>query len=68
MVQALESWRRLKSDERAKFDKKIKILAEDIVPQVSWGTSPEMVVGIDERIPDPASVHLRLKEKVCKMH
>ena len=61
--QALEAWRLLKSDEGAKFDKIIKILAEDIVPQVSWGTSPEMVVGIDESIPDPAECASEVKRK-----
>jgi len=61
--QALEAWRLLKSDEGAKFDKIIKISAEDIVPQVSWGTSPEMVVGIDESIPDPAECASEVKRK-----
>ena len=60
---ALEAWRVLSSDEGAKFDKIIKISAEDIVPQVSWGTSPEMVVGIDEFIPNPAECASEVRRK-----
>ena len=44
-------WRTLKSDHNAIFDRDITLKAEDIVPQVTWGTSPEMVVGIDGRVP-----------------
>ncbi len=60
---ALEAWRLLKSDKGAEFDKRIKILAEEIVPQVSWGTSPEMVVGIDECIPDPSQCASEVKRR-----
>ncbi|MGL4675059.1 MAG: aconitase family protein, partial [Wohlfahrtiimonas sp.] len=52
--QAVAYWNTLHSDEGASFDKVITLNAEDIKPQVSWGTSPEMVIGIDEMIPDPA--------------
>ncbi|MEL0314140.1 MAG: 3-isopropylmalate dehydratase large subunit [Halieaceae bacterium] len=45
-------WRTLKSDHNAIFDRDITLKAEDIVPQVTWGTSPEMVVGIDGRVPN----------------
>tara|TARA_Y100000590_G_scaffold140605_2_gene161350 strand:+ start:9236 stop:10627 length:1392 start_codon:yes stop_codon:yes gene_type:complete len=48
---ALEVWRDLKSDEGAHFDKTIIIEASELKPQVSWGTSPEMVVDIDSVIP-----------------
>jgi len=51
---AVESWRQLHSDEGAEFDKEVKIDAAQIYPQVTWGTSPEMVVGIDDRVPNPA--------------
>ena len=41
----------------AEGDKQSAILrAEDIAPQVSWGTSPGMVLGVDQRVPDPAKV------------
>jgi len=51
---AVAHWRTLHSDEGAAFDRVIEIDAASIVPQVSWGTSPEMVVGIDGATPDPA--------------
>jgi 3-isopropylmalate/(R)-2-methylmalate dehydratase large subunit len=50
---AVACWRELKSDSDAKFDASVEIDAADIQPQVTWGTSPEMVIGIDDRIPDP---------------
>jgi 3-isopropylmalate/(R)-2-methylmalate dehydratase large subunit len=46
-------WRTLKSDDGAKFDRVVEIDAAKLVPQVTWGTSPEMVVSIDDRVPDP---------------
>jgi 3-isopropylmalate/(R)-2-methylmalate dehydratase large subunit len=46
-------WRTLKSDEGAKFDRVVEIDANALVPQVTWGTSPEMVVSIEDRVPDP---------------
>ncbi len=52
--QAVTAWFDLHSDEGAVFDKEVVIEAASIVPQVTWGTSPEMVVGIDARVPDPA--------------
>ena len=50
---AMSYWESLKSDENAFFDKEIEFRAADIEPQVSWGTSPEMVEGITGVIPDP---------------
>ena len=52
-VQAEAVWRTLHSDEGAKFDAVVKLQAESLKPQVTWGTSPEMVLSIDESIPDP---------------
>jgi 3-isopropylmalate/(R)-2-methylmalate dehydratase large subunit len=46
-------WRTLKSDDGATFDRVVEIDAAKLVPQVTWGTSPEMVVSIDDRVPDP---------------
>jgi 3-isopropylmalate/(R)-2-methylmalate dehydratase large subunit len=51
--QAADFWRTLVSDEGAVFDRVVEIQAALLKPQVTWGTSPEMVVAIDERIPDP---------------
>ncbi len=47
-------WRTLKSDEGARFDLVYHFDAAGIAPQVTWGTSPEMVISIDGTIPDPA--------------
>ena len=47
-------WRTLVSDEGARFDREVAIDASTLKPQVTWGTSPEMVVSIDDRVPDPA--------------
>jgi 3-isopropylmalate/(R)-2-methylmalate dehydratase large subunit len=51
--QAIAEWQELHSDAGAKFDKVIHIDAASIKPLVTWGTSPEMVVAIDEVVPDP---------------
>ncbi len=51
--QAVAAWRDLKSDEGAVFDREVRIDAAQIKPQVTWGTSPEMVVPIDGVVPDP---------------
>ncbi|MNJ96071.1 3-isopropylmalate dehydratase large subunit [compost metagenome] len=50
---AVEYWRTLHSDAGAKFDLVVTLNAAEIKPQVSWGTSPEMVVAVDGRVPDP---------------
>ena len=52
--QAVAYWRTLHSDTGAQFDRVVTLKAEDIRPQVTWGTSPEMVVAIDAAVPDPA--------------
>ena len=52
--QAVAYWKTLHSDEGAQFDAVVELKAEDIVPQVTWGTSPEMVVTVADRVPDPA--------------
>ncbi|MBI3545556.1 MAG: 3-isopropylmalate dehydratase large subunit [Gammaproteobacteria bacterium] len=50
---AVQAWRDLKTDSGATFDKEVVLNAADIKPQVTWGTSPEMVVAIDGNVPDP---------------
>jgi len=50
---ALAYWRTLRSDPDAKFDREVTLDAREIKPQVTWGTSPEMVVPVDEAVPDP---------------
>ncbi len=51
---AVAYWRTLHSDEGAQFDSVVELNAADIRPQVTWGTSPEMVVPVDSTVPDPA--------------
>ena len=51
--QAAQYWRTLHSDPDAEFDKVVRINAADIEPQVSWGTSPEMVVPVSGKVPNP---------------
>ena len=53
LARAIESWQQLHSDADAVFDKVLHIDAAAIKPQVTWGTSPEMVVAIDATVPDP---------------
>jgi 3-isopropylmalate/(R)-2-methylmalate dehydratase large subunit len=50
---AVAYWKTLKSDAGAKYDREVSLRAEEIKPQVSWGTSPEMVVPVDDAVPDP---------------
>jgi len=51
--QAVRYWRGLQSDADARWDAVVELDAATIRPQVTWGTSPEMVLGIDDRVPDP---------------
>ncbi len=53
---AVACWRTLHSDEGAVFDKVVSLRAEDIAPQVTWGTSPEMVDSVLAHVPDPAAI------------
>ncbi len=50
---AVEEWKSLRTDEGAEFDKEVVIQAEDLVPYVSWGTTPAQTVGLDEAVPEP---------------
>jgi len=52
---AIASWRGLHSDDGAVFDREVVIEAASILPQVTWGTSPEMVLPVDGRVPNPAN-------------
>jgi len=53
--QAVASWADLHSDEDAVFDHEVTLDAATIKPQVTWGTSPEMVVAVDAKVPDPVA-------------
>src|SRR6202012_524571 len=53
---AAMNWKRLHSDADAKFDAEVTLDARDIVPMVTWGTSPEQALPITESVPDPAKI------------
>jgi len=61
--QAVTYWKTLHSDPDAEFDRIVTLKAADIKPQVTWGTSPEMVTTIDGHVPDPASVQDAVKRQ-----
>ena len=60
---AVSYWRTLRSDEGARFDRVVNIDAAKIKPQVTWGTSPEMVTTIDGRVPNPLKITDLVKRK-----
>jgi 3-isopropylmalate/(R)-2-methylmalate dehydratase large subunit len=53
---ALEHWRTLKTDDGAAFDKQHTLDCSTLEPQITWGTDPSQVLGISDRVPNPASV------------
>lgn len=53
--EAVESWRKLPSDEGAKYDKVVEIDASQLEPYVTWGTNPGMVVPVTDSVPNPSS-------------
>src|SRR5205085_4153950 len=53
---AVAAWRQLPSDPDAVFDREVVIDVGKIIPQVTWGISPEHVIGVDDRIPDPEAI------------
>ncbi|WP_018691462.1 3-isopropylmalate dehydratase large subunit [Algicola sagamiensis] len=64
--QAVTFWKTLKSDEDAVFDQEIQVDGKQIKPHVTWGTSPEQVIAIDEPIPDPASEANLIKQQAME--
>jgi 3-isopropylmalate/(R)-2-methylmalate dehydratase large subunit len=64
--QALTYWQSLVSDADAEFDSVVTLDAADIAPQVSWGTSPEQVVGVNANVPSPDSFTDEGKRKACE--
>ena len=59
----IEEWKNLASDKGSEFDKKIILNADNMAPQVSWGTSPGMVSGIDSKVPNPKDIEDSVKRK-----
>jgi 3-isopropylmalate/(R)-2-methylmalate dehydratase large subunit len=54
-TQAVQYWERLRTDPGAAYDRVVTLQGEDIAPQVTWGTNPGMVTGVDGAVPDPRS-------------
>jgi 3-isopropylmalate/(R)-2-methylmalate dehydratase large subunit len=63
--QAVAYWKSIVTDEGAVYDKEITVHADDIAPQVTWGTSPEQVIGVDKKVPDPQQFSDEEKQKAC---
>ena len=63
---AVEYWKSLPSDDGAEFDLVVELRAEDIAPQVTWGTSPEQVVPVDKTVPAPSDFDNEGKSIACK--
>lgn len=61
--EALTQWRNLTSDDGADFDVVVELNGSEIEPQVSWGTSPEMVVPVGASVPDPAQENDEVKKR-----
>jgi len=53
---AVKAWQALPTDAGAAYDRTVELKAEQIAPQVTWGTSPGMVTGVDETVPDPKAM------------
>ncbi|BEU03636.1 3-isopropylmalate dehydratase large subunit [Agarivorans sp. OAG1] len=64
--QAVEYWKSLTTDEGAEYDAVVELDAADIAPQVTWGTSPEQVLPVDQPIPDPAKIEDSIKSLAAK--
>jgi 3-isopropylmalate/(R)-2-methylmalate dehydratase large subunit len=64
--QAVAAWKQLSSDFDATFDENVVISAKDIVPQVTWGTSPGQVTGIDQNVPSPDDFSDPEEQESCR--
>ena len=64
--QALEYWQSLPSDESAQFDLIVELDAASIAPQVTWGTSPEQVVAVNQSVPSPSDFESESKAQSCQ--
>lgn len=64
--QALAYWQSICSDDGAEFDTTVELVAEDIAPQVTWGTSPEQVIGVDSTVPAPNTFDNDIQSQACE--
>ncbi len=62
---AVAYWKSIVTDEGAEYDTEVTMHADDIAPQVTWGTSPEQVIGVDKKVPDPKQFSDEDKQKSC---
>jgi len=60
---AVNSWKKLPSDPDAVFDLTVKLNANDVLPQVTWGTNPGMVTDINNKVPDPENIQNPMERK-----
>jgi len=60
---AMNSWEKLPSDPDAEFDITVKLNANDVLPQVTWGTNPGMVTDINSKVPDPENIQNPMERK-----
>ena len=60
---AVNSWKKLPSDPDAEFDLKVYLNANDVLPQVTWGTNPGMVTDINSKVPDPEKIQNPMERK-----
>lgn len=63
---AVEEWKQLATDEGAVYDKTIKIKAEDIKPQVTWGTNPSMGISIHDTVPRPSDFTTETEQRAAQ--
>src|SRR5271168_50807 len=56
-LETVERWKQLKTDDGAKFDMTVELNAQELAPQVTWGTNPGMVTSVTGRVPEPRSFH-----------
>lgn len=63
--QAVEYWKSLRTDDDAQFDKVVELDGADISPQVTWGTSPEQVLAVDQPLPDPTQMSDLIKSQAA---
>lgn len=63
---AIAYWKTLPSDQGAEFDKVLSFKAEDIAPQITWGTSPEQVISVNGLVPAPSDFADDIKSQACK--
>ena len=60
---AVNAWKKLPSDPDAEFDLKVNLNANDVLPQVTWGTNPGMVTDINSKVPDPENIQNPMERK-----